>query len=120
MDDKSVEVVIALKGHVPKTSGEVRQLLGLIGYHRRQIQDFATLAHTLMELLKTGAKDPGEKNTSKRPVSWLSEHQTALDQLNDAISLQPILAYPDYNEVFCTHRCEWAWVGVHSVPDPEW
>ena len=81
----------------------MRQLLGLVGYHRRQVQDFATLAHPLTELLKTGGKDPGEKNTSKRPVMWLVEHQEALDKLIDAISSQPVLAYPDYSEKFFVH-----------------
>ena len=103
MDDESVEAVRALKGHVPKTLGEVRQLLGLLGYHRRQIQDFASIAHPLTQLLKTGGKDPGEKNTSKRPIIWLAEHQAALEKLIDVISSQPILAYPDYDEEFFVH-----------------
>ena len=92
-----------MKDHKPTNLGEVRQLLGLIGYHRRQIQDFAALAHPLTELLKTGGKDPGEKSTSKRPVTWLVEHQEALNKLIDIICTQPILAYPDYSEKFFVH-----------------
>ena len=103
MDEESVDAVRALKNHVPQTLGEVRQLLGLVGYHRRQIQDFARLAHPLTELLKTGGRESGEKNTSKRPVVWLEEHRVALGKLIDAISSQPILAYPDYNEKFFIH-----------------
>ena len=103
MDEESIEAVRALRGHVPKNLGEVRQLLGLVGYHRRQIQDFAAVAYPLTQLLKTGGKDPGEKSTSKRPVIWLTEHQIALEKLIDAICTQPILAYPDYNEEFFVH-----------------
>ncbi len=103
MDESNVEAVRALKGQVAKTLGEVRQLLGLLGYHRGQIQDFAKIAKPLTELLKTKGVDANEKNTSKRPVVWLEEHKVALEKLVDAITSQPILAYPDYDEEFFIH-----------------
>ena len=121
MDEESIEAVRALRGHVPKNLGEVRQLLGLVGYHRRQIQDFAAVAYPLTQLLKTGGKDPGEKSTSKRPVIWLTEHQVALEKLIDAICTQPILAYPDYDEEFFVHTdAIVGWLGVYSVPSSSW
>ena len=44
MDDNSIQAVRGLRNAVPKTLGEVRQLLGLLGYHHRQIQDYARIA----------------------------------------------------------------------------
>lgn len=44
MDPKDLEAVLQLKERQPKTIGEVRAMLGLLGYYRSYIQDFARLA----------------------------------------------------------------------------
>ena len=47
LDDCNVEAVRTLMDSKPSTVGEVRRLLGLLGYHRRYIQNFARITHPL-------------------------------------------------------------------------
>lgn len=55
-DPSNVEAVTALRSKQPTTVGEVRKLLGLLGYHRQYIQDFSVIAKPLYELLTTIVK----------------------------------------------------------------
>ena len=51
MDDDSAKAVTALKDFTPTTIGHVSHLLGLLGYHRRHVKNFARLAKPLTDLL---------------------------------------------------------------------
>ena len=96
MDTESIEAVQALKEKIPATTAEVRKLLGLVGYHRNSVQDFARIAKPLTDLLVG-------HQSSREPVQWLDEHQQALNTLIDLVTNQPILVYPDYKEEFYIH-----------------
>ena len=121
MDDSNVQAVKALADHIPKNVGEVRQLLGLLSFHRRYVQDFAKIARPLTDLLldptkekpgtdpkksteKKSLKDTGKGSVpSKTAVVWTEEHREALQKLITFISNPPILAYPDPNEEYFLH-----------------
>ena len=111
MDDRNIEAVTKLKSFVPNTIGDVRQLLGLVGYHRRHIQDFSQIAKPVSDLLLMKDIDEekvvkGKKNkglSSKTKIIWTEIHQKSLNKLIDLISSPPILAYPDFNEEFFMH-----------------
>lgn len=53
IDPHDLEAVIALKSHRPQTVGEVRRLLGFLGYYRPFIQDFSRVAKPIYGLLQT-------------------------------------------------------------------
>ena len=53
VDPSNTKAVLALKETRPKTVGDVRKLLGLLGYYRRYIQDFSRVVQPLFKLLKT-------------------------------------------------------------------
>lgn len=60
IDPKDIEAVVSLKVRKPCTVGDVRALLGFLGYYRSFIQDFSQIARPLFELLQS----PAETDTS--------------------------------------------------------
>ena len=85
IDSENVNAINSLKETPPKSVGEVRKLLGLLGYYRRYLPDFARIAKPLFDLLKdTAPKDTvgrctatrkGNGVRSSKPVTWLLQHQ---------------------------------------------
>ena len=105
MDPSNIQAVLALKERQPRTVGEVRQLLGLLGYYRRYITDFSRLARPLFNLLQSN--EPKAKKAhqvpSKQHITWTEEHNKVLPKLLDFLISAPILAYPDYDRPFILH-----------------
>ena len=109
---------MALKETSPKTVGDVRKLLGLLGYYRKYIQDFSRIAQPLFELLKApgvntnrrpsqrerrSQKGNGTQAQSSHAIGWTPEHKGVLDKLVDCLANPPILGYPDYGLPFVPH-----------------
>ena len=106
MDQKNIQAVSALKDHVPATASEVRQLLGLLGYHRRHIEGFSKIAKPISDLLAvpdTEKKSPKNERSGKEEVVWTPECCEALSVLVQMITSAPILAYADFNKQFVLH-----------------
>ena len=57
LDHSNVEAVRPLKDSKPSSVGEVRGLLSLLGYYRKYIQDFARIAHPLLQFLQVAFED---------------------------------------------------------------
>ena len=76
---------------VPRTKKGVQQFLGLAGYYRRFIRDFATIATPLTELTRKSA--PQE-------VKWSLQAQEAFDTLKTKIASSPVLMCPDMSRMF--------------------
>ena len=72
-----------------KSAREVRGFLGLAGFHRRFVQDYAKITRPLTDLLQS--------NTG---WVWTTEHQAAADKLIDIISQLLYLRLPDFNQPF--------------------
>jgi hypothetical protein len=73
----------------PTTPTGVRAFLGLAGYYRRFIKDFATLAIPLNGLLKKG-----------KEWEWTPKCQEAFEKLRSALHSQPILKHPDFTKPY--------------------
>lgn len=71
---------------VPKTKREVQSFLGLIGYYRRFINHFSTLAAPLTELCR-----------KRQPlkVVWSAQCQTAFESLKACLLQSPVMIAPD-------------------------
>ena len=73
----------------PKTAAEVRSFLGLAGYYRRYVKNFATIAGPLHAL------------TQKDVVfHWSADCQDAFDHLKTLLTTSPITALPDFSQSF--------------------
>lgn len=68
----------------PKSVKELREFLGLRGYYRRFIGNFATISKPLTSLLKKGN------------FSWSMEATQAFEELKQAMVQGPVLALPNF------------------------
>ena len=90
MDDK----VTAVKNFPqPKSADNVRSFLGLAGYYRPFIKDFAKLASPLTQLLKKDIV-----------FHWSAAQQRSFMELKQALITAPVLSFPNFSEPFliCT------------------
>ncbi|XP_063600361.1 uncharacterized protein LOC134776542 [Penaeus indicus] len=102
----TVEKTINIIDTPPPTSKkQVRSFLGLSGYYRRYIENYASIAAPLTELVKKSAPSK---------VTWREEHQRAFDRLKYALSDKPILKLPDINNPFIL-RTDASEVGLGAV-----
>ena len=110
-----IDAVLALKEREPTTVGDVRKIMGLLGYYRRYIPDFSKMAKPIYDLLSTavepsaGSKKTNRKGTkhaqapSRTPVKWTQLHQGRLETLIDHLIRPPIMAFPDFEQPFVLH-----------------
>ncbi len=87
----------------PQNVENVRSFLGLAGYYRAFVRNFASIASPLTRLLK---KDV--------PFMWNDAQRQAFESLKHALTQAPILAFPDYTLPFtlCTDASS---LGVGAV-----
>ncbi|KAK7910159.1 hypothetical protein WMY93_014843 [Mugilogobius chulae] len=75
----------------PRTKKEVRSFLGLAGWYRRFVPQFATIAAPLTALT---TKD------KKNPVTWTDECEAAFNTLKTLLCSSPVLRSPDFSRRF--------------------
>ena len=111
----------------PKTVGEVRSLLGFLGYYRCYVRDFSKRVKPLYDLLcddggvgnsagkrKGGKSDgggansggkqkcgkKGQKYESKEAILWSEQHQKVVAEIIDVLQSPEVIAYPDFDLPF--------------------
>ena len=119
IDPKDKEAVLHLKNQKPSTVGEVRKLMGFIGYFRMYIADFSKKASLIYDLLqkkdevaisKGKAKKRGRvkkvKNDqlpSNQKIEWTGKHQEILEELINCLVQSPVMVYPNFQKPFSLH-----------------
>lgn len=83
----------------PTTIREVRAFLGLAGYYRRFVPNFAKIVRPINSLL-TGVS---VKNKLEVKVQWSAECEAAFAQLKAALTQPPVLAYADSTKPFVVY-----------------
>ena len=76
----------------PNDVKSLRSFLGLAGYYRAFINEFASIAHPLFKLLRKSVD-----------FEWGSDQQMAFEKLKMVLTSAPCLAYPDYTKPFVIH-----------------
>ena len=73
----------------PTTRKQVKGFLGLAGFYRSFIPNFATVSRPLNVL-----------TSNATPLVWTQECELAFENLKHALTAEPILKFPDFNEQF--------------------
>eukprot|EP00745_Piridium_sociabile_P007807 TRINITY_DN15246_c0_g3_i2.p1 TRINITY_DN15246_c0_g3~~TRINITY_DN15246_c0_g3_i2.p1 ORF type:complete len:396 (+),score=52.72 TRINITY_DN15246_c0_g3_i2:101-1288(+) len=94
-----------MKISVPKTKRQVRALLGLVGYYRRFVPNFATTTAPISDLLS-------EK--TKKKFIWSDDCQRALEDLQKRLATYPILRLPNLEKEFVV-RTDASDVGLGGI-----
>jgi len=76
--DKTAAIAACLR---PKTKQGVRQFLGLAGYYRRFIPNFAELTSPMTDLTRKGTSDP---------VQWTEQCQLVFEEVKQALCGEPL------------------------------
>lgn len=76
------------RGNPAHLKEEVRSFLGLIGWYRRFIHEFATLATPLTELLTKAVKNP---------LPWTEECKAAFQNLKNRLCSRSVLQSPNFS-----------------------
>ncbi|XP_065355094.1 uncharacterized protein LOC135949448 [Calliphora vicina] len=88
---------------IPKTVRQLRQFLGLAGWYRRFVADYASVTFPLTELL-----------SKKKSFAWNPEAQKAFETLKQSLTTAPFLAHPDYSKPFIV-QCDASKYGVGDL-----
>ncbi|MCO5563017.1 hypothetical protein L7F22_016653 [Adiantum nelumboides] len=86
-DPAKVEVVV--KWPIPQSVSEVREFLGLTGWCRIFIQDYALISKPLTELTQTD-----------ETFIWTEKRDFAFNELKNLLAKSPVLKLPDFEKTF--------------------
>ena len=107
----------------PKTVGDVRSLMGFLGYYRPYVRDFAKKLKPIYDLLKVekpkddgkaGAGKVGVKYDKRREIVWDTKLQALVDDVINTLQSPKVMAYPDFNSPFILHT-DASGVGLGAV-----
>ena len=100
VDVDKVTGIMALRA--PNTITTVCGFLGMVGYYRRFVPEYAKMALPLTELLKHDT-----------PFSWEERQEQAFKELKMKMVKAPMLVPPNFNKIFhVTSDASWFCVGI--------
>jgi len=99
----SKNVADVLKWSPPWTVGEIRSFLGMVGYYRRFIEGFSSIAKPMTALLEKG-----------KPFKWNEQCQASFEELKRRLTTAPILTLPHVTKSFSIY-CDASKQGLGCV-----
>ena len=112
----------------PKTVGDLRSLLGFLGYYRFYIKDFSKILKPLYDLIKLKEQPDANKNKksnnrktkssykkdSNKLIEWSQHHQEIVNSMIDKLQSPEVMTYPDFSKPFIVH-CDASNEGLGAV-----
>ena len=89
----------------PKTKKDIRTFLGMTGYYRRFIREYATIAEPLTNVTRKGEPDT---------VNWTESTEQAFQALKNKLTTATVMKSPDYSKTFVL-QTDASRVGVGAV-----
>ena len=93
------------KCKIPPTNiGQLRSLIGFLGYYSTYIKDFSRK----LKPDKNGAK---KQTDSKVKIEWKREHGLIIDEVIEYLKSPEVISYPDFNRLlYIVMRHKMVWV----------
>lgn len=89
-DPAKVEAIQRFR--TPKTTTEVKRLIGLVSYYRIFLPDLSTISAPITALVKNKKKG--------QPIKWTPEAEESFEKIKYLISNAPVLISPDFDKPF--------------------
>jgi hypothetical protein len=102
---QEVKVAAIMRIPYPTSVTALKQLMGIINYHRKFLKGCSMIARPLNDLLKKDVDLPAE---------LLTEHKGAIDKLKEMLCSAPLLVRPDPNREFELHT-DWSAAGCGAI-----
>jgi len=123
-DPKDIHAINKFR-EAPKNVGEVRSLVGFLGYFRGYVRDFAKKMKPVYDLIKTdqkmktgeGVKNKKGKNKEydkTKKIEWSPQLQEIVDDVINTLSSPEVMAYPDFEKPFVLN-CDASGLGLGAV-----
>ena len=106
----------------PTTIGELRTLLGFLGYYRSYIKDFSRKFQPLYQILRSEPSDKKkstkitkrEQKNSRTTIEWSSDLQKIVNEAVDYLQSPQFLVFPDFSLPFILN-CDASTQGLGAV-----
>ena len=107
-DPAKVDAITRMQA--PQCLAEARSFLGMTGYYRQCIQDYAKISQPLVHLTKKNVR-----------FEWKEPQQTAFEQLKQALVSDHVMAHPRTDQPYFlyTDACDYAIGGILCQKDDD-
>ena len=98
----------------PKTVGDLRKLLGFLGYYRQSIENFSQKAKPIYDILSLPSENLSKSNhklkktkgqkSSSEPILWSKDHANIISEFIEELKSPKTMSYPDFTKpviVYC-------------------
>jgi hypothetical protein len=101
VDEAKIEAIKSWP--IPATLTQIQSFLGLVGFYRRFVRDFSTIAAPLNDLTKKGV-----------PFYWGAAQEHSFNTLINKLTHAPLLQLPDFGKIF-ELKCDASGLGIGGV-----